>query len=130
MQRFSPSGNVAFAQAFGAREHMNHDSRRKYEAQGDMPVQQVQPGEVPLTSSGPPDARTKRQRDKQQRQHTKDGAAIPTRGMDQPGPDTPQLPPQEQQQPQASYAMQREDEPLLREAAHQADNAEREGENG
>ena len=82
MQHFSPSGNVAFTQPFGACEHVNHNSRREYEAQGDMPVQQIQPGEVPLTSSGPPDARDKRQSNKQQRQNAKGGAAIPAPGMD------------------------------------------------
>src|SRR5260221_548841 len=45
--------------------------------------------------------------------------------MDQPGPDAPQLDPQEQQQPEACYTMQREDEPILRAATHQADNAAR-----
>src|SRR5260370_2529418 len=50
--------------------------------------------------------------------------------MDQPGPDAPQLDPQEQQQPEACYTMQREDEPILRAATHQADNAGRDGEAG
>src|SRR3989442_11814891 len=59
-----------------------------------------------------------------------DGAAIPAPGMDQPGPDASQLAPQEQQKPEARYGMQHEDEPLLREATHQTDNAGCEGEDG
>src|SRR4051794_22503552 len=47
--------------------------------------------------------------------------------MDQPGPDAPQLAPQEQQQPEADYAMEHEDEPILREATDQADHAAHEG---
>src|SRR6266481_7784125 len=50
--------------------------------------------------------------------------------MNQPGPDAPQLDPQEQQQPEARYTMQRKDEPFLRAATHQADNAGRNGEAG
>src|SRR5260370_22824048 len=50
--------------------------------------------------------------------------------MDQPGPDAPQLDPQEQQQPEASYPMQSDDEPILRAATHQADKDGRDGEAG
>src|SRR5712692_4356052 len=130
MQCPSSSGHIAFAQPFGAGDHMKDDGRREYKAQHNMPVQQIEPGEVPLATSDPPDARSKRQRDKQQRQQPEDGAAIPAPGMDQPGPDAPQLAPQEQQQPEARYTMQREDEPILRAATHQADNAGRDGEAG
>src|SRR5947209_19585961 len=50
--------------------------------------------------------------------------------MDQPGPDATQLAPQEQQHPEAPYAMQHEDGPILREATYQANHASREGEEG
>src|SRR5713226_8057729 len=66
MQYTSPSGNVAFAQAPGACEHMKHDGCREHEAQDNMPVQQIEPGEVPSATSDPPDARSKRQREQQQ----------------------------------------------------------------
>src|SRR5438270_13166170 len=55
---------------------------------------------------------------------------MPAPGMDQPRPDTAQLAPQEQQQPETRDAMQYEDGPILREASHQADHAGREGEEG
>src|SRR5229473_560280 len=128
MQYTSPSGNVAFAQALGACEHMKHDGCREHEAQDNMPVQQVEPGEVPSATSDPPDARRKRQRDQQQRQQGIDGAAIPAPWMDQPGPDALQFAPQEQQQPEAHYAMQHKDKPFLREATDQADHTGHEGE--
>src|SRR5437588_12571685 len=50
--------------------------------------------------------------------------------MDQPGPDAAQLAPQEQQQPEAPYAVQHEDGPILWEATAQAHHAGREGEEG
>src|SRR5215472_7969883 len=109
---------------------MEHDSCRKHDAQGNMPVQQIEPGEVPIATSDPPDARSKRQCDQQQRQQAIEGAAIPAPGMDQSGPDALQLAPQEQQQPEAHYAMQHKDEPLLRQAADQADHAGHEGNDG
>src|SRR6266568_8825013 len=130
IQSLSSSGNIAFAQPFGAREHMQHDGRCDREAQSNMPVQQIEPGKVQIAARGPPDACSQRYRDQQQRQQSIDGAAIPAPGMDQSGPDAAQLAPQEQQQPEASYAMQHEDGPILREATHQADHASREGEEG
>src|SRR5215472_9851732 len=114
MQSPPPSGNVTFAQPFGARKHMKRNGCRKYDAQGNMPVQQIEPGEIPVATSDPPDARSQRQRDQQQCEQAIDGAAIPAPGMNQPGPDALQLAPQEQQKPETHYAMQHKDKPISR----------------
>src|SRR5215467_836601 len=88
-----------------------------------MPVQEIEPGEVQLSSSYPPDARPKRQRNQNQRKHTKDGALVPVTRMDQPGPDPSQFAPQKKQQPKAHHGMQQEDEPVLWEPTNQTDQA-------
>src|SRR5947209_9358018 len=77
MQCTAPSDYVAFAQPFGACEHMKHDDRSEHDGQADMPVQQVKAGEVPIAASYPPHARSKRKRDNKQCQYTVDRATIP-----------------------------------------------------
>jgi hypothetical protein len=120
-QRLATTAQIARAQWFGAREHMQPDHHSQRETDRNVPVKEIEAGKTDIASGYPPDTGQGGQRNRDKGKQPKHRAAVPAMGLNDPWPDTSQLAPQQEEKPQASGAMEREDTPLLDVSTDEAD---------
>src|SRR5262249_20687051 len=86
-----------------------------------VPIEEIEAHQVEIAPSHPPDAREEGQPNRRKCEQPKHRATIPATGMNDPRPDAAQLAPQQEKEPQAGDAMEREDAPLLAMPTGEAD---------